>query len=110
MTRLHLRSSLEMFVSRKPDGERPSSRKTINKSVKESMHEQLKALSLPPELDEVSGILEIDMSAIVQVMSSHAQQQFLLSRGQADKFRRHLWNRLADVLNDAGGKFVAENN
>jgi hypothetical protein len=74
------------------------------------MHEQLKTLSLPPELDEVSGILEIDMTAIVQVMSAHAQQQFLLSRGQADKFRRQLWNRLADVLNDAGGKFVAENN
>lgn len=110
MTDMDLRSSLGMCNLRLPDGDCLSSRKTSTKSIKESMHEQLKALSLPPELDEVSGILEIDMSAIVQVMSSHAQQQFLLSRGQADKFRRQLWNRLADVLNDAGGKFVAENN
>lgn len=110
MTDNHCRSSLGLREPVEPEWERQSSRKTSTKSHKESMHEQLKALSLPPELDDVTGILEIDMTAIVQVMSSHAQQQFLLSRGQADKFRRQLWNRLADVLNDAGGKFVAENN
>ena len=68
----------------------------------ESMHEPLKSLTLPPGLDDVTGLVEIDMTAIVQLMSDHAQQQFLLTRGQADKFRRQLWNRLTDVLNDAG--------
>lgn len=79
-------------------------------SQTEPMHEPLKQLNLPPGLDDVTGLLEIDISAIVQVMSDHAEQQYLLSRGQADKFRRQLWNRLTDVLNDAGGKFVVENN
>lgn len=110
MTDPHCRSSLRLCEPVEPEWGRQSSRKTSTESHKESMHEQLKTLSLPPELDDVTGILEIDMTAIVQVMSSHAQQQFLLSRGQADKFRRQLWNRLADVLNDAGGKFAAENN
>lgn len=76
----------------------------------ESMHEPLKTLTLPPGLDDVTGLVEIDMSAIVQVMSDHAQQQYLLSRHQADKFRRQLWNRLTEVLNDVGGNFVTENN
>lgn len=76
----------------------------------EPMHEPLKPLSLPPGLDDVTGLLEIDMTAIVQVMADHAQQQYLLSRGQADRFRRHLWNRLAEVVNDAGYKFIAEHN
>lgn len=79
-------------------------------NLMEPMHEPLKSLSLPPGLDDVSGLLEIDMTAIVQVMSDHAQQQFLLSRNQADKFRRQLWNRLTEVLNDAGGHFSTENN
>lgn len=79
-------------------------------SQMETMHEPLKPLTLPPGLDDVTGLLEIDMTAIVQVMADHAQQQYLLSRGQADKFRRQLWNRLAEVVNDAGGRFIAENN
>ena len=83
---------------------------TETTSHMESMHEPLKSLTLPPGLDDVTGLVEIDMTAIVQLMSDHAQQQFLLTRGQADKFRRQLWNRLADVLNDAGGKFTFENN
>lgn len=79
-------------------------------NIMEPMHEPLKTLTLPPGLDDVSGLLEIDMTAIVQVMSNHAQQQFLLSHNQADKFRRQLWNRLTEVLNDAGGHFSTENN
>lgn len=79
-------------------------------NLMEPMQEPLKPLLLPPGLDDVSGLLEIDMTAIVQVLSEHAQQQFLLSRNQADKFRVQLWNRLTEVLNDAGGHFVAENN
>jgi hypothetical protein len=86
------------------------SRMTTTMSTTEPMHEPLKTLTLPPGLDDVTGLVEIDMSAIVQVMSDHAQQQYLLSRHQADKFRRQLWNRLADVLNDVGGNFVTENN
>ena len=84
--------------------------KTGTVSEMESMYEPLKSLTLPPGLDDVTGLVEIDMSAIVQVMSDHAQQQYLLSRVQADKFRRQLWNSLAEVLNDAGGRFAIENN
>ncbi|MEI7923456.1 MAG: hypothetical protein WCJ40_16220 [Planctomycetota bacterium] len=46
--------------------------KTGTASEMESMHEPLKSLTLPPGLDDVTGLVEIDMSAIVQVMSDHA--------------------------------------
>jgi hypothetical protein len=62
---------------------------------------ELRPLDLPAGIDEVRGLVDADLRAIVEMVTERARQRMLLTRRQQSSLRRELWNRLVDSINGA---------
>jgi hypothetical protein len=61
----------------------------------------LHSLQLPPEFEDLTGVVQNDLKVIVSILTDRAAGRLLLSRRQAQQLRRSLWNRLAETINDS---------
>jgi hypothetical protein len=59
----------------------------------------LRSLDLPDEFEDLSGLLQTDLRAIVTVITQRASERLLLTRRETRQLRQTLWNRLTEVVN-----------
>jgi hypothetical protein len=60
----------------------------------------LQRLELPAEFEDLSGLLQTDLRAIVSVLTERAGERLLLTRRESRELRQSLWNRLTRVVNE----------
>jgi hypothetical protein len=61
----------------------------------------LHSLQLPPEFEDLTGVVHNDLKVIVSILTERAADRLLLSRRQTQQLRRSLWNGLAGTINDS---------
>lgn len=61
----------------------------------------IEALELPPEFEDLEGLLHADLRAVVAMLSERAHDRLLLSRREYQQLQVRLWNGLAGALNEA---------
>jgi len=61
----------------------------------------LRSLELPHEFDDLVGLLQSDLKAIVSVLTQRANERLLLTRRETRELRKTLWNNLTQVVNEA---------
>ena len=69
---------------------------------------RFESLELPPEFDDLSGLIQSDLRAIVSVLIDRADQRLLLTRRERLVLKRRLWNGLTGVVNKALEPLTAE--
>jgi len=57
-------------------------------------------LELVDELADVSGLIESDLKAIVNLVAERAHARLLLTRPEYRSLQKNLWNRLVTSVND----------
>jgi len=57
-------------------------------------------LELPPEFEDLSGVIKGDVKVLVSILSERAAERLLLSKRQTQQLQRSLWNRLTQAIND----------
>ena len=60
----------------------------------------LRHLELPNEFEDLSGLIQTDLKAIVSAVSQRAGERLLLTRRETRQLRQNLWNRLTEVVNE----------
>jgi hypothetical protein len=60
----------------------------------------LKGLELPAEFEDLTGLLQTDLRAIVSVVTQRAGERLLLTRRESRYLRQTLWNRLIQAVNE----------
>ena len=60
----------------------------------------LKGLELPAEFEDLTGLLQTDLRAIVSVVTQRAGERLLLTRRESRYLRQTLWNRLTQAVNE----------
>ncbi|GAC1465538.1 MAG: hypothetical protein NVSMB9_05260 [Isosphaeraceae bacterium] len=68
----------------------------------------LQSLELPGEFEDLSGLLQTDIRAVVSVLTERASQRLLLTRRESRHLRQTLWNRLTEAVNDSLEPLSAE--
>lgn len=68
----------------------------------------LQPLDLPAEFEDLDGLLEADLNAIVHMISERAGDRLLLTRREQALLRYNLWNRLALAVNQSLEPLSAE--
>ena len=68
----------------------------------------LRRLELPAEFEDLSGLLQTDLRAIVAVVTERAGERLLLTRRESKQLRQALWNRLTDAVNVSLAPLSAE--
>ena len=58
-------------------------------------------LELPDEFDDLTGLLQSDLKAIVTLLTQRATERLLLTRRETRQLRLTLWNNLTRVVNEA---------
>ena len=61
----------------------------------------LQSLELPPEFEDLTGLLQADLKAVVGMLTQRACERLLLTRRESIQLRRTLWNNLTDAVNEA---------
>jgi hypothetical protein len=54
---------------------------------------------LPPEFEDLTGVIESDLKVIVSILTERASDRLLLSGRQSQQLRRALWSRLTETIN-----------
>jgi len=54
---------------------------------------------LPPEFEDLTGVIQSDLRVIVSILTERATDRLLLSRGQSQQLQRALWSSLTETLN-----------
>jgi hypothetical protein len=57
------------------------------------------SLQLPPEFEDLTGVVQNDLKVIVSILTERATDRLLLSHRQAQQLRRTLWNGLTETIN-----------
>ena len=60
----------------------------------------LRSLDLPAEFEDLTGLLQTDLRAIVTVVTQRASERLLLTRRETRHLRQTLWNRLTETVNE----------
>lgn len=68
----------------------------------------LRGLELPNEFEDLTGILQADLKAIVLAVSERASSRLLLTRRESKHLRQTLWNRLTEAVNETVEPLSAE--
>jgi hypothetical protein len=68
----------------------------------------LRTLELPHEFEDLTGLLESDLKAVVVQLAERATERLLLTRRETRQLRRTLWNNLTQVVNEAVEPLSAE--
>jgi hypothetical protein len=66
------------------------------------------SLNLPPELEEITGLVETDLRAIVAIITAGADSRLFLTRREIQQLQRNLWNRLVGVINTVSAPLTTE--
>ena len=61
----------------------------------------LRTLELPNEFEDLAGLLQTDLKAIVAAVTQRASERLLLTRRETRHLRQTLWNNLTQVVNEA---------
>jgi hypothetical protein len=61
----------------------------------------LRTLDLPDEFEDLTGLLQSDLKAVVALLTERATERLLLTRRETRHLRQTLWNNLAEVVNQA---------
>ncbi len=61
----------------------------------------LKELVLPAEFEDLEGLLQADLRAVVTMLTQRANERLLLTRRESIQLRRSLWNNLTAAVNEA---------
>lgn len=61
----------------------------------------LNDLELPAEFEDLEGLLQADLRAIVVMLTQRANERLLLTRRESLQLRRELWNNLTAAVNQA---------
>ncbi len=57
------------------------------------------SLQLPPEFEDLTGVIQNDLRVIVSILTERATDRLLLSRRQSQQLQRALWSSLTETLN-----------
>ena len=68
----------------------------------------LRRLDLPNEFEDLEGLIQTDLKAIVLAVSERASARLLLTRRESKQLRQNLWNRLTQALNETVEPLSAE--
>ncbi|HEV3164231.1 MAG TPA: hypothetical protein VGZ22_09395 [Isosphaeraceae bacterium] len=66
------------------------------------------ALELPPEFEDLSGLLQADLQAMVSMLTQRAHERLLLTRREYFELQQALWNGLTEVINNTVEPLSAE--
>jgi hypothetical protein len=58
-------------------------------------------LELPDEFEDLTGLLQSDLKAIVSLLAERASERLLLTRRETRQLRQTLWNNLTQVVNES---------
>jgi hypothetical protein len=61
----------------------------------------LRTLELPDEFEDLTGLLQSDLKAVVALVTQRATERLLLTRRETRQLRQTLWNNLTQVVNEA---------
>ena len=61
----------------------------------------LRTLELPDEFEDLTGLLQSDLKAVVALLTQRATERLLLTRRETRDLRKALWNNLTQVVNEA---------
>jgi hypothetical protein len=61
----------------------------------------LRTLELPDEFEDLTGLLQSDLKAIVALLTQRANERLLLTRRETRQLRQTLWDNLTQVVNEA---------
>ncbi len=61
----------------------------------------LRGLDLPGEFEDLSGLIETDIRAVVSALTQRAGERLLLTRRESRQLRANLWNGLTEAINQA---------
>jgi hypothetical protein len=59
----------------------------------------IRSLELPVEFEDLTGLLQTDLKAVVNVLTQRAGERLLLTRRESQLLRRTLWNNLTEAVN-----------
>jgi len=59
----------------------------------------LHSLQLPPEFEDLTGVIQSDLKVIVSILAERATDRLLLSGRQSQQLRRALWSSLTETIN-----------
>jgi len=66
------------------------------------------ALELPDEFEDLTGLLQSNLKAVVSLLTERATHRLLLTRRETHQLRQTLWNNLAQAVNEAVEPLSAE--
>jgi hypothetical protein len=66
------------------------------------------ALELPVEFEDLAGLVQADIQAIVAMLTQRAHDRLLLTRREYHELQQTLWNRLTEAVNTAVEPLSAE--
>lgn len=65
-------------------------------------------LELPPEFEDLQGLLLADLGAIVGMLTQRAHERLFLTRREHAGLQQALWNRLTEAMNESLAPLSAE--
>ncbi|QDV34556.1 hypothetical protein [Tautonia plasticadhaerens] len=65
-------------------------------------------LSLPPEFEELTGLVEADLKAVAALLTRRAHERLLLTRREYRQLHRDLLSRLSEAVNETMAPLTAE--
>jgi hypothetical protein len=66
------------------------------------------SLELPVEFEDLAGLVQADIQAIVAMLTQRAHEQLLLTRREYHQLQQTLWNSLTEAVNTAVEPLSAE--
>jgi hypothetical protein len=63
---------------------------------------------LPDEFEDLTGLLQSNLNAVVSLLTERATHRLLLTRRETQQLRQTLWDNLAQVVNEAVEPLSAE--
>ena len=67
------------------------------------------ALELPAEFDDLRGLLQADLQAVVTMLTQRAHERLFLTRREHRELQATLWNGLVAAINEAVDPLRVEN-
>lgn len=70
---------------------------------------QFITLDLPNEFEDLEGLIQADLQAVVAMLAQRAHERLYLTRREFAQLQATLWNGMADALNAAVAPLLIEN-
>jgi hypothetical protein len=60
----------------------------------------IRRIEVPAEFEDLTGLVQTDIRAIVSVLTERAGERLLLTRRESKRLRKTLWDRLTQAVNE----------